>query len=652
MPIPLRVLIVEDSEDDAKLLLMELRRSGWEPTHQRVDTAAAMATALREGVWDLIVADYAMPKFDGRAALALARERAEDLPFILVSGTVGEETAVEAMKAGANDYLFKGNLKRLGPAVVRELRESQVRREARQTDRELSRRDGQLADAQRLARLGSWHADLRTGAASWSQETYRMFTRAPSPEPPSHQEFLDRLHPDDRRSFIEFINSPDVTWFAQDYRVVTLDGTTRFVQVRADVIRNDHGIPLEAAGMIQDITERKLAERQLQNAHDELAAAKDAAEAANRAKDHFLAILSHELRTPLTPVLAVVSHLERQPDLPAELRADPATIRDNVEMEARLIDDLLDLTRIVHHKMELHFEVVDAHAVLRRAVDLFRKEIDAKGLKVAMDLRAKRRHIWADPGRLQQVFVNLLSNAVKFTTSGGNIAVRTSNDPQGRLRMQFSDDGIGIESDVLPRLFHDFQQAERTLSRRYGGLGLGLSIARSLVEMHDGAIAAASDGRDRGTTITVDLSTVAAVEALASADGQPRQPPGAVAKSNGASRVLLVEDHNDTRRVMARLLKSFGCSVAAAASVEEALRIAERETFDLLVSDIGLPDGTGLDVMRQIQSRYPIRGIAVSGFCQDEDIRRSRDAGFEMHLTKPLDIAALQEAVQKVVYAQ
>jgi PAS domain S-box-containing protein len=652
MAASLRLLLIEDSDDDELLLLRELRRGGWDVTHERVQTAAAMIAALERAPWDILISDYSMPQFNGLEAVAIAREKAPELPFLLISGTVGEEVAVEAMKAGANDYLFKGNLKRLHPAVQRELREAQRRREARRLSEELARRDRQLVEAQRMARLGSWHIDVRANSVTLSSEALQILGRPAETLSMAFGEFLESAHPEDRTLLTEALRDPDATSISRDMRVVQAGGAVRFVHLRGGVRRDAEGWPVEASGMIQDITERKEAERALQQAHDELAVAKETAEAANRAKDHFLAILSHELRTPLTPVLALVSELEGKPDVPAELRRDLAMIRRNVSMEARLIDDLLDLTRIARNKVELHLEVVDAHHSLECALQLFQKDISAGRVAVQLDLQAAHHHVWADSVRLEQVFMNLLSNALKFTSAPpapaepGRIILRSRNDDQARLQIQLIDNGIGIEPELLPRLFNSFEQGERSITRHFGGLGLGLSIARALLESHNGRISLSSEGRGKGTTVTIDLPTVAVPEQKGAASPSPPPAPGN-AKARPL-RVLLVEDHEDTRRVMTRLLRASTCTVAGASSVKEALTLAEKERFELLVSDIGLPDGTGLEVMKNIRARYPIRGIAVSGFGQAEDIERSREAGFDVHLTKPIDFPALTRALDAV----
>jgi signal transduction histidine kinase/CheY-like chemotaxis protein len=414
------------------------------------------------------------------------------------------------------------------------------------------------------------------------------------------------------------------------------DGGVIDVSVTISVIKDPSGRIIAASKIARDISDRKKVERELQEA-------KELAEAASRAKDEFLSALSHELRTPLTPVLAAISFIENDPHLsPDEIRGHVGMIRRNIENEARLVDDLLDLTRISRGKVKLHFEVVDAHAVLRNAVAIFSPDIDRKGLELTVALRAKDHHVWADPARLHQVFLNLLSNAIKFTPEGGAVTLRSSNPGEGGgIAFDVSDTGIGIDAELLPRLFSPFEQGEQTITRRFGGLGLGLSIVRSLVEMHQGTIAVSSQGLNQGATFVLELGTVPPIQA-------PGSGPAPAKDQMPACRILLVEDHEDTRMVMTRLLKSFGFTVAAAGSVREALQLAGTTRFDLLLSDIGLPDGSGIDLMRHLKDRQGIKGIALSGFGQDDDIRRSREAGFETHLTKPVNFQTLQQVIMRV----
>ncbi|HEV2292825.1 MAG TPA: ATP-binding protein [Tepidisphaeraceae bacterium] len=415
---------------------------------------------------------------------------------------------------------------------------------------------------------------------------------------------------------------------------VRRDGSTFWASVLITALFDGSGRLRGFSKVTCDISKRKEAEQ-------ELLRAKEQAEQANKAKDQFLAVLSHELRTPLTPVLATVNLMEKWPDLPQQVRVEIGTIRRNVELEARLVDDLLDMTRIARGKVALHAEVVDAHSLIRQSIHTVQKEIDRKGLDLLTSLRAARHEIWGDPTRLQQVLTNLLHNAVKFTPEGGSIAVRTTNERE-QFKLVLSDTGIGIEPDVLPHIFNPFEQGERTLSRQFGGLGLGLSISKTMVELHQGSLTAASEGRGKGATFTLMLDALPSVpEGPAVA---PAQEPPAHRKG---SRILFVEDHDDTRRVMGALLQGLGYTVTTAATVAEAIEIAERAEIDLLVSDIGLPDGTGHDVMRHLGQRG-IKGIALSGFGMEDDLRRSSEAGFETHLVKPVTIQALEGAVRRV----
>jgi CheY-like chemotaxis protein len=372
---------------------------------------------------------------------------------------------------------------------------------------------------------------------------------------------------------------------------------------------------------------------------EELKAAKVAAEAASAAKDHFISVLSHELRGPLTPALAEMSFMEMQSNLSPQMQGRVGMVRRNLETAARLLDDLLDLTRISRGKVSLHFEAVDVHETIRAAISLLQNQIDGKVLEVALKLQARSHYVWGDPMRLQQVFHNVLSNAVKFTPENGMIGVRTLNDDNDQLLIEFRDSGVGIDADMLGRIFNTFEQAGD--GRRFGGLGLGLSIARSLVELHQGVIRAASEGRDQGAVFTIELKSIEF----------KNPPPAPISQEAGESscRILLVEDHGDTRCVLKRLLESIGHTVHSACSVSEGLAMAERVAFDLLLSDIGLPDGTGNQLLEQLKIAKQFRAIAFSGFGQEEDVHHSRRVGFDAYLIKPIQFGLLKRTIQDVM---
>ena len=317
-------------------------------------------------------------------------------------------------------------------------------------------------------------------------------------------------------------------------------------------------------------------------------------------------------------------------------------IKRNVKLQARLIDDLLDLTRVTRGKLRLDLENCDAHTIISNAIDTASSAIAAKKLKLSSNLNAKQHHILADCIRLQQVFWNLINNAVKFTHPAGQITIGTFNDDAARFHFEITDNGIGIEPERLASLFRPFEQADASVTRQFGGLGLGLAISKHLVDLHHGTIEADSRGRSFGTTFKVTLDTVVQEDAKAELGSSTRSKP------LRPLRVLLVEDHPDTRRMLSRLLTYFGHQVLTAGNVRSALDIVGSGEIDVLVCDIGLPDGSGYEVILQAQQKRPIRAVALTGFGTDEDLRRSKEAGFDFHLVKPVDVHELQTILDKL----
>jgi PAS domain S-box-containing protein len=427
-----------------------------------------------------------------------------------------------------------------------------------------------------------------------------------------------------------------------EHRCLRKDGTLFDIEA--------HGRTLEIAGRpvrittIRDVTERKRAAEELRHANE-------AAETASRAKDHFLAVLSHELRTPLTPVLAAAGMLEKDQRLPEDARRDMMMMRRNVEMETRLIDDLLDITRITRGKLAMEMRPVRLCDIVRYAVDVCAADVKAKGLELTLDLGKAPCTVRGDGARLQQVFWNLLKNAVKFTPPGGKIAVacrRAGPDATGTEEacVDITDTGIGITPEQLPKLFCAFEQGGESVTRLFGGLGLGLAISKTIVALHGGQITARSAGPSQGAVFTVELPVLRYHR-----PDEPETRP-ADARTEPSARklkILLVEDHPDTARILQRLLETSGHEVHTADSVRAGMDLGVQGIFDLLVSDLGLPDGSGLDLMRHLQREQPgLPGIAVSGFGMEGDIQRSREAGFAAHLVKPLDFTLLEAAMARV----
>jgi PAS domain S-box-containing protein len=613
--------------------------------HYRIETVpdgVAALAAIRREKPDLVLSDVMMPKLDGFQLLNAIRSdpALADVPVVMVSARAGEESRVEGLDAGADDYLVKPfSARELLARVGATVSLSRLRRQGQAALTESEERYRQLVqalpgalyttDAQgRITLYNPAAADLwgrtpEVGEDLWcgSCRIYRPDGTLLSPEEYPTARVVRGEKPAHGDEII--LERPD--------------GSRRHVLPHVEPILDSAGAIVGAVNMLVDITEHRRAEQELQQA-------KDAAEAANRSKDKFLAVLSHELRTPLTPVLLAVAGLESDADLPLDVREDLSMIRRNVELETRLIDDLLDLSRITTGKLQLRMQPVDLAAKLQHVCGICRPQILEKGIHLHVTLDEKNRRVTADPARLQQILWNLLKNATKFTPAGGTIHVRLRNVPPDRVRVEVEDSGIGIEADVLPRIFDAFEQGDRNITRQFGGLGLGLAISKALVEFQHGTIRAESAGAAMGATFIVELpveAAPAASDALRGAGDAPGR--------HQHLRVLVVEDHPDSARIIARVLQSAGYSVKTAHTAAAALDLAAQEVFDIVVSDIGLPDGTGYELMQQLRARREVKGIAMSGYGMDEDLRRSREAGFSEHLVKPILAEQIEQAIGRVM---
>ncbi len=422
-------------------------------------------------------------------------------------------------------------------------------------------------------------------------------------------------------------------------------GTRMEVSLTVSPIKDAKGRVIGASKIVRDITKQKQAERKLERAHHE-------AVQASRAKDDFLAALSHELRTPLNPVLLEASEAAEDPALPAEIRKKFVAIRNNVELEARLIDDLLDITRITHGKLVMDMAMVDAHEALNDAIGKVQAEVVRKGIILSREFSATLSTVRGDVVRLQQVLWNVLMNAVKFTPPGGKVGITTRTEPSGELLIEIADSGIGMTDQELGRIFEAFAQGEHSASgrsHRFGGLGLGLAITRKLLEVHAGTIQACSAGRNQGSIFVIRLPAMPPETAERPPVNGQAAPTAAPAGRREAIRILLVEDHEPTRTSLARMLTSRAYAVETAGSMKEAQALANSRQFQVLISDIGLPDGTGIELINELRLRNrELKGIALTGYAMEEDIAKGEAAGFVCYLTKPTRIQLLENALAKI----
>ena len=626
------VLIVEDDPGVARLEEIHLRRAGFDARSAgSVEQARAV---LKLGGIDLIVLDQDLRgSISGLEFYEQLRASGDQTPAILVTGLSDEATLIRAVRGGLSDFVLKvaDYFDDLLRSVERVMSGVRTRRKLAESEERLA---GVTLLAQAIPQI-VWTATA-DGRVDFTNRRWLEYSGLTQQQAEGWK-WSESLHPDDldrsTRAWDDSIATGAI--YEVEYRLRRADGAYRWFLARSELVRTEGGEIVKWFGTCTDIDDQKRSQEDLKRANQ-------LAEEASRAKDQFLAMLSHELRTPLTPVLLMAASSRDDPDTPDHLRETFEEIRRNLELEARLIDDLLDVMRIIRGKMPFQFEVVDAHSLTNRAVQICRAEAVAKDLAIAEEYHALDHHVSADAARLQQVLWNLIKNAVKFTPRGGSVAIRTSNQ-DGRFVLSVIDTGIGVDPAHLHRIFNAFEQGEDAITRRFGGLGLGLAISRSIVEGHGGVLSASSMGKDLGSKFTLALP----FEVPAN-QGEPEPAPTSHAEPERVGRrILFVEDDVMTARVMAKLLRQSGHLVTTANNMTKALEVPIEE-YDLVVSDIGLPDGSGLELMRMLRLRHDVPGIALTGYGMEDDIRKSREAGFIAHLTKPLDFAKLDAIIRKV----
>jgi PAS domain S-box-containing protein len=475
----------------------------------------------------------------------------------------------------------------------------------------------------------------------WSNRRLLEFVGRPM-EKEAGERWIQNIQPDDRKHYRRVCRGAFAARqpFETEYRLCRHDGQYRFILHYGQPMYADDHRFIGFIGTCIDITDRKTVEQELVLAHEQ-------AVKASQAKDDFLATLSHELRTPLNPALLLASEAANNPDLPPGARADFALIRKSIELEARLIDDLLDLTRVMRGKLTLNLTELDLHTVLRAAITTVQNDLERKGILPTLKLNADDARVFGDEVRLQQIFWNVLKNAVKFTPEDGVITVETRRLTD-RCEVRIIDTGIGMNREELGRVFNAFSQG----NHQFGGLGLGLAISRALVQLHSGTLTADSPGKGQGATFLIELPLITHQVTA----GKTRPAPDIVPSPRPLPpvekiRVLLVEDHESTRTALTRLLLSRKFHVTGAGSLKEARAVVASEAgkFDLLISDIGLPDGNGCELMKELRKNFGLKGIALTGYGMEEDVSRTKAAGFVRHLIKPVRIDALDKVLFSVL---
>ncbi|QOV90712.1 hybrid sensor histidine kinase/response regulator [Humisphaera borealis] len=648
------ILHLEDSPLDADLTVARLRREGLEAEVRRVDTRAAFESAIESGApWDAILSDYKLPAFDGMSALSIARQNRPDVPFIFVSGVLGEENAIDSLKLGATDYVLKQRMDRLVPSLRRALAEAAERRRRRDVEQELSRSQAQLRFTLEAVRIGHWDVDAASGRFRARSPFFDHIFGCDRPDLPwDIDRLLSHVHADDAPNAGSSLNSVLRPGGHCEFecRILWEDGTERWVWIKGAHHPSTGSLESgSASGLVMDITARKLAEQERERLLRSEREARSEAERASRLKDDFLATLSHELRTPLNAVLGWAQLLRRGAVPAHEQPATMEIIERNARLQAQLVEDLLDMSRITSGKLRLESEPTELTPVIRAALSAIQPAAESRSVKLVDHVPRPSLVVRGDASRLQQVFWNLLSNAVKFTPPGGEVEV-SATATRDWVEVKVKDTGQGIDLDFLPNVFDRFRQQDSSIVRRHGGLGVGLSIVRHLVELHGGEVYAESDGPGTGATFIVRLPR-SRINPNGSITFAGRMKPPSLT----GLKVLVVDDEPDARDYFRRILVDCGAQVLVADRAETGMKILESERPDLLLSDIGMPEQDGYTFIRRVRASgdgmADIPAIALTAYARPEDRQRSLSAGFNDHLSKPVDVARLLERVSELMSA-
>ena len=644
----LKFLLLEDSPLDAEVLLATLIDGGIDCELWQVDTRDDFVTALEGDRFDLILADYALPGFDGAEALNIARAMCPNVPFIFVSGSLGEELAIESIKQGATDYVLKQRLERLIPCVHRALREARVERDRQGMERALRESEARFRSFAENSSDVIWIIDAREYRMIYVSQSYeRVWGRCADEICADLNNFLNSIHPEDRDRVRRSWQQCAKEVVTQEYRVVRPDGATIWIRDRGFPIRDEQGNLLWIGGIAEDITERKQAEAERQQLLERERAARAEAERANRIKDEFLAIVSHELRSPLNSIVGWTTLLQTQ-NLDRDTTTQALnTIARNAKLQSELINDLVDVSGILKGKLGLNITTVDLAQTMRSAIETVQLAAESKSIQIQSKLEPNVGIVSGDTNRLQQVFCNLLSNAIKFTPSGGQVKV-CLEDLGSTVQVIVSDTGKGIHPDFLPHLFDYFRQENGATTRQYGGLGLGLAIVYHIVQLHGGTIKADSLGEGQGATFTVELPVTK------SSQQEQKNTSSEPALSLSGIKVLVVEDDPDTREFMAFLVEQHGAIAIAVDSAQAALNTLTHSQPNVLLSNIAMPEVDGYMLLRQIRALPPeqggnIQAIAITAFAGEIDYQQAMSAGFQQYLAKPVEPDKLVKTILSLV---
>jgi PAS domain S-box-containing protein len=644
------ILNVDDNEPALYAKTRILRRAGFHVLEARDGTTALRLVA--QAMPQLVLLDVQLPDVSG---LEVCRRIKSDpatrrIPVLHISATHVSETDQQiGMESGAEIYLVEPLAPEELITVVRTLLR------LRQTEAGLAASEERLRLATESAGFGTCDIDLRTGNAVFSVAMFDILGLSAAPGPASMNAWIDRIHPDDLQATIAaFDAARDAsTHFRHEHRIVRAsDGDERWLAPTGLFHPDEAGQRTRFIGVMLDVTERRSADVERNALLARESAARAAAEEAARIKDQFLATLSHELRTPMSAVLGWLHLLKSGRLTTVQQTQALETIERNARLQNQLINDLLDVSRIITGRLRLERDRVYPSVVVEAAIAAVRPQADARAIQIRASLPNVPVTVFGDPMRLQQVVSNILVNAIKFSHDQSviDVSMRVEGD---KVEIAIADQGEGIAADMLPLIFERFRQADGSITRRHGGMGLGLAIARHILDLHGGSITARSDGLGRGATFTMTLP--AEIDHVASADSVAdageMQPEDRLA----GLHVLAVDDDANALSMLASMLELGGARVTTTQTASAALAaFATNADIAIVLSDIGMPVHDGYELVTRLRREHSERmattpAIAVSGYARDEDLAHALRTGFDAHIAKPFGMNALFDLIVRLV---
>ncbi|MBW4602326.1 MAG: response regulator [Calothrix sp. FI2-JRJ7] len=638
----LHILLIDDNPNDRFLAARELKLKFTEGiTFDEITNEDDLEQALLTGNFDLAVTDNKLLWIDGLTVVKKIKDKYPNCPVIMFTDSGSEEIAVEAMKAGLDDYVLKKqHYRRLVVAIEKCLEQKRIKEEYAANQKLLYEHQERFRVAQDAANLGIWDWDLITNTITWNDNHERLFGMEIGSFGGTYQTFINCVYNEDRdliSQALEFAleNNSD---FYQEFRVVWSDNSIHWIASKGHFFYDDSGKAIRASGIILDITDRKEREVAQQRYTEELVQAYSV-------QDEFLSIASHELRTPLNAILGWTQLLRKYPFDEKTRNQRLEIIERNLKRQQGVVEQILDISRLKSGQMQFERKVVDLKSIIKGAIDSTQLPVRAKSISLEYVCNDSTVKVLGDKSKLYQVILNLLSNAIKFTPEKGSIKVciDVNKNSKNSVQISISDTGQGISEKFLPYVFEQFRQEDGSRTRTHQGAGLGLTIARKLIEMHGGTIEAESQGVNQGATFTIRLPLLNKIASTENTTIQGTNTNYSTLTNSllKGLKILVVDDETDTLDLLVMLLENEGATVTAVNSATQALQILQTNKPDILISDLIMPDKDGYMLLEEaktlgLQWAEPLKSVAISGYVNESKDKIMR-AGFQASISKPIE---------------